>query len=204
MLPQLARLLAETVAGTAHVVYGSTEAEPIASIEAREMLAAMAARESGPRCEGICVGRPVAQVDLRLLRPSDRPFAGGDGWVPWEALAGEVGEVTMTGAHVLAGYLNNPEADRRRIRDGERVWHRTGDAGCRDEEGQALADGARERTHPARGTGVVGHPRRGAGARRGRRHSPPTSGSLIPHWASEPCSVSRRRRAGSALPSGRL
>lgn len=114
VLPPLARLLADTLAGTAHVVYGSTEAEPIASIETREMLAAMAARESEPQCGGICVGRPVDQVDLRLLRPCDGPIAlGEDGWAPWEAPAGEVGEVTVTGEHVLAGYLNNPEADAR-------------------------------------------------------------------------------------------
>src|SRR5438445_129989 len=48
VLPPLARLLAETVTGTAHIVYGSTEAEPIASIEARDMLGAMAPRESEP------------------------------------------------------------------------------------------------------------------------------------------------------------
>jgi olefin beta-lactone synthetase len=138
VLPPLARLLADTVTGTVHIVYGSTEAEPIARIEAREMLAAMAPRNGEPGSEGVCVGPPVSQIDLRLLRPWDEPITlGAEGWAPWEAPAGEVGEVTVTGAHVLAGYLNNPEADREnKIHDGERVWHRTGDAARRDEEGR--------------------------------------------------------------------
>ena len=98
----------------------------------------MARRESEPRCEGLCVGRPVSQVDLRLLRPCDEPIAlGEDGWAPWDVPSGEVGEVTVTGTHVLAGYLNNPEADREnKIREGECVWHRTGDAARLDEEGR--------------------------------------------------------------------
>jgi acyl-CoA synthetase (AMP-forming)/AMP-acid ligase II len=77
-------------------------------------------------------------VDLRLLRPCDEPITLiAEGWSPWEAPAGEVGEVTVAGAHVLAGYLNNPEANREnKIHDGERVWHRTGDAAHRDEEGR--------------------------------------------------------------------
>ena len=45
----------ETVSGTAHVIYGSTEAEPIASVTVDEMLVAM--EEGGE--EGLCAGRPV-------------------------------------------------------------------------------------------------------------------------------------------------
>jgi acyl-CoA synthetase (AMP-forming)/AMP-acid ligase II len=131
--PPLARLLADRVEGEAHVVYGSTEAEPAAGIEARAMLAAM--EEGG---EGICVGAPVPQVELRILRPHDGPIElGPGGWAEWDAEPGETGEVVVTGDHVLAGYLDDPEADRaNKIRDGERVWHRTGDAARRDEQGR--------------------------------------------------------------------
>jgi acyl-CoA synthetase (AMP-forming)/AMP-acid ligase II len=45
--------------------------------------------------------------------------------------------VVVTGRHVLAGYLNDPEAERlNKIHDGERVWHRTGDAARLDAEGR--------------------------------------------------------------------
>ncbi len=131
--PPLARLLADTVEGEAHVVYGSTEAEPVAGIGAREMLAAM---ELGG--EGICVGRPVPEVELRLLRPHDGPVElGPAGWAEWEAEPGGVGEIVVTGEHVQRGYLDDPAADRAgKVRDGERVWHRTGDAARLDAEGR--------------------------------------------------------------------
>jgi acyl-CoA synthetase (AMP-forming)/AMP-acid ligase II len=183
--PALARLLADgsVVAGIAHVVYGSTEAEPIASIEAREMLRAMAgdvappaggvaaaaeggrpvptdgtaaegARASptggpfagGSAAEGarpsptggICAGFPVPQIALRLIRPFDGPveLAAG-GWRDWEVAAGETGEVVVSGPHVLTGYWNDPAADREnKIREGGRVWHRTGDAARLDSRGR--------------------------------------------------------------------
>jgi acyl-CoA synthetase (AMP-forming)/AMP-acid ligase II len=126
--------LARGVQGEAHVVYGSTEAEPIAGIEARDMLAAMREDSGG----GICVGPPVPGIRLRLIRPHDAPvkLAGG-GWASWEVEPGETGEVVVTGAHVLGRYLDQPEEDRRhKIRDGSTIWHRTGDAARLDEQGR--------------------------------------------------------------------
>lgn len=131
--PPLARLLADTTAGEAHVVYGSTEAEPVAGIGAREMLAAM---ERGG--EGICVGATVPEIALRILRPHDGPVElGPRGWAEWDAAPGETGEVAVAGDHVLAGYLDDPAADREnKVRDGARVWHRTGDAARLDADGR--------------------------------------------------------------------
>lgn len=131
--PPLARLLADATEGEAHVVYGSTEAEPVAGIEARAMLAAM---ERGG--EGICVGRPVPEIELRILRPHEGPVElGPRGWAEWDAAPGETGEVAVAGAHVLPGYLDDPAADREnKVRDGARVWHRTGDAARLDDEGR--------------------------------------------------------------------
>lgn len=45
---------------------------------------------------------------------------------------GETGEVLITGPVVMAGYLHNPEATEKTIRDG---WIRTGDVGALDEDG---------------------------------------------------------------------
>ena len=133
--PSLARRLSRTIeGGTAHVVYGSTEAEPIAGITAAEMLEAAAA----PEARGICVGRPVPDLALRLIRPHDGPVElGADGWVSWEVGAGEVGEVVVAGAHVLGEYYDAPEETRlHKIRDRARVWHRTGDAARIDPTGR--------------------------------------------------------------------
>ena len=141
VLPPLARLLTTVADGGVGVVYGSSEAEPIAGIEARHMLAAM----DGAR-EGICVGRPVPEVEVKLLRPHDAPIRELGGW---EVEPGETGEVAVTGAHVLAGYLNDPEAElRNKIHDAGRVWHRTGDAAWLDGDGRLWLMGRiAERVH---------------------------------------------------------
>lgn len=139
VLPPLARVLDAVVDGAPHVVYGSSEAEPIAGIGAREMLAAMdTARANANHPGGICVGRPVPRIDLALLRPHDGPVALEDGGLDaWRVEPGEVGEIVVAGEHVLAGYLNDPEAERlNKIRDGGRVWHRTGDAAWLDADGR--------------------------------------------------------------------
>jgi acyl-CoA synthetase (AMP-forming)/AMP-acid ligase II len=96
-----------------HVVYGSTEAEPIAVLDARahrdELLATSA--------RGALVGRPVPDIQIRI---------DGD----------PVGEIQVAGSHVNRGYLDNPEADAaHKIHEGETIWHRTGDVGQLDDNG---------------------------------------------------------------------
>jgi len=133
VLPALARRLVATVEGEAHVLYGSTEAEPISGIAARDM-----ADATTPRVDGLCVGRPIARIDVRIVRAHDGPIVlDGSGWPAWDAPPGESGEIVVAGAHVLRGYLDDPASDAaNKIRDGDRVWHRTGDAGRLDAEGR--------------------------------------------------------------------
>lgn len=131
VLPPLARRLQAVVQGTAHVVYGSTEAEPIAGITADEMVAL------DGTAAGVCVGRPVPRIRVRLVRPHDGPITLVDaGWSEWDAGEGP-GEIVVAGEHVLRTYVGDPEADRRnKIADGEIVWHRTGDAARLDRDGR--------------------------------------------------------------------
>jgi acyl-CoA synthetase (AMP-forming)/AMP-acid ligase II len=139
VLVPLARVLDAVVDGDPHVVYGSSEAEPIAGIPARDMLAtATASRDHADHPGGLCVGCPVPQIEVKLLRPHDGPVVlDAGGWAAWEAGPGEVGEVAVAGGHVLPGYLNDPEAERQnKVRDDARVWHRTGDAAWMDAAGR--------------------------------------------------------------------
>ena len=130
----LARRLAAVTEGAVHVVYGSTEVEPIAQIEAGEMDEAM----SDGRMPGLCVGTPTPGLALRLVRPHDEPITlGPGGLAEWDVPDSEVGEVVVSGAHVLPGYLDDAESDRaQKIHEGNRVWHRTGDGAWRDPRGR--------------------------------------------------------------------
>jgi olefin beta-lactone synthetase len=71
----LQRLRSAAPNATVTVVYGATEAEPIAAIGAGEYVAAATAH---PRGDGICVGRPVAGLATRLVALT----ADGDGSAP--------------------------------------------------------------------------------------------------------------------------
>lgn len=105
------------------VVYGSTEAEPIASISAQEALQDTAAGEREGR--GSCVGRPVSAIDLRVCHPGSLDAAE------------HIGEICVSGAHVNQGYYQDPDADaENKLREGDTVWHRTGDSGYLDPQGR--------------------------------------------------------------------
>jgi acyl-CoA synthetase (AMP-forming)/AMP-acid ligase II len=118
-------------------VYGSTEAEPMAHVawgdisdgDQQEM-------RSG---KGLLTGLPVEEVTLAIL-----PDRFGEPLGPYSAEefgaellpAGEVGEIVVTGEHVLKGYLHG-EGDRESKFEVDGVrWHRTGDAGLLDEQGR--------------------------------------------------------------------
>jgi acyl-CoA synthetase (AMP-forming)/AMP-acid ligase II len=100
-----------------HIVYGSTEAEPIAVLDAGQERDRLRAADIEGR--GALVGRPVEAIDIRIDGPEGQP-----------------GEILVAGAHVNPRYLDDPAANARyKVIDGERTWHRTGDAGFLDESG---------------------------------------------------------------------
>lgn len=115
------------------VVYGSTEAEPVAHVSAEERLA-----ERGSR--GYLAGHPTSVVRTRVIRITDEPIeiASTDAWKYVERAPGEVGELIVAGEHVCTTYEGDDEAMRRtKIRDVDGiVWHRMGDTGWFDEFGR--------------------------------------------------------------------
>ncbi|MDY3550985.1 fatty acid CoA ligase family protein [Gemmata sp. JC717] len=115
--------------------YGATEALPVANIGSREILGET--RHLTDQGKGVCVGRPVQGVEVRVIRISDQPIAEWDDslLVP----PGEVGEFVVRGPVVTQLYYNRPDATRlAKIRDpktGE-VLHRMGDVGYFDAHGR--------------------------------------------------------------------
>ncbi len=145
--------------GSLLVVYGSTEAEPIATIDASEVRNETAAATRAGH--GLCVGRPDAEIGLRLLEPTEDALAVGPEGIDGLSITAprEVGEIAVAGPHVNQTYYRNPDAVRRTklIDETGTVWHRTGDAGYLDEDGRLwivgrIADIVRRGTdvyHPA-------------------------------------------------------
>jgi acyl-CoA synthetase (AMP-forming)/AMP-acid ligase II len=117
------------------VVYGSTEAEPVAHASAEERLS-----EQAGVARGFLVGTPVQAVRTRVVRITKEPIIINEksAWPALECAAGEVGELVVAGKHVCVSYEGDDEAMRHtKIRDLDgTVWHRMGDTGSFDERGR--------------------------------------------------------------------
>ncbi|HEY2415105.1 MAG TPA: fatty acid CoA ligase family protein [Pirellulaceae bacterium] len=112
--------------GDIHTPYGATEALPVASISATEVLSETAAKSAAGA--GTCVGRHFPGIDWKVIRIKDEPvatMADAD-----ELPLGEIGELIVRGPVVTTEYVTRPEANAlHKIRDGDRFWHRMGDVG---------------------------------------------------------------------------
>lgn len=114
------------------IVYGSTEAEPVAHITLEERLATA----EKPKARGTCAGRPSSLVELKIIKISKEPVSF-QGWQGLEITPGQAGEIIVSGKHVCRDYFNNLEAGREnKIIDNQGiVWHRMGDTGYLDKDG---------------------------------------------------------------------
>jgi acyl-CoA synthetase (AMP-forming)/AMP-acid ligase II len=118
------------------ILYGSTEAEPMAHIEGRDMLKYQEHEDPEIVEEGVNVGEISSDIDFKFIKPTRNSIElqKTTGWSAIEVAQGEVGEFICTGDHVCRDYYNNPEAfhaTKIAGKDG-RVWHRTGDLGYLD------------------------------------------------------------------------
>lgn len=119
------------------IVYGSTEAEPVACLPAAEYTEAD--REAAANGRGLLVGKPVPGIEARVLR--DR-WGHALGILTPSELArltlppGQAGEIAVSGPNVLGGYLDGEGDSENKFRADGRWWHRTGDAGRFDGQGR--------------------------------------------------------------------
>ncbi len=118
-------------------VYGSTEAEPIAqipkeSIDDKDI-------QSMTCGKGLLAGPPIKDIQLKII-----PDRWGSPIPPlsrsqFEALClppGDVGEIVVSGDHVLPGYWKGRGNSETKFNVSETIWHRTGDAGYLDSKGR--------------------------------------------------------------------
>jgi acyl-CoA synthetase (AMP-forming)/AMP-acid ligase II len=126
------RLLADGV--QVHTPYGATEVLPVCSIGSDEVLAETRHRTAAGA--GVCVGRPVEGMRVKVIRISDEPVSG---WTHHlQVQPGQIGEIAVCGPVVTASYYNHPEATTlAKIPDPQCApWHRMGDVGYFDEAGR--------------------------------------------------------------------
>ena len=118
-------------------VYGSTEAEPISQISLAEVGPNDSAAMHDGR--GLLAGRPVPDIQLRIIDDQwGKQVALGD-TSEFDRLCqpvGVVGEIVVSGEHVLHNYLKDFAEDENKFRVGSARWHRTGDAGYIDVSGR--------------------------------------------------------------------
>jgi len=128
---------------TLHTPYGATEALPVATIEAAEVLGETAQQTRQGR--GVCVGRRFPGIRWKVIRIVDGPIATLDD--AQELPPHEIGELIVQGDVVTQAYFNRDDANRLgKIAPGRddpegRLWHRMGDLGYLD--GPADDPGAR-------------------------------------------------------------
>ena len=113
-------------------IYGATESLPIAKVESREVFALEEKTRNGA---GICLGKPIEGVTIRIIPITDEPIE------KWQdsltVKPNVVGEITVQSAATTRGYIHREDANRiSKIDLREGIIHRMGDVGYFDEEGR--------------------------------------------------------------------
>ena len=116
------------------VVYGSTEAEPISSINVKELIK----EKENILQKGLKVGIPYHKIECKIIKIQQGAISCADEneLNALVVLPSQIGEIIVSGSHVLREYFNNDEAlKQNKIFIGNKCWHRTGDSGYMDEAG---------------------------------------------------------------------
>jgi acyl-CoA synthetase (AMP-forming)/AMP-acid ligase II len=122
---------------TVTAVYGSTEAEPIAHIAYSDITAGD--RTAMGQGNGLLAGKPVPEIQLRILQHPLKAPIPPLSQAEFDAKCSPpdtIGEIVVSGDHVLSGYLNGEGDAETKLRVAGVPWHRTGDAGYQDAQGR--------------------------------------------------------------------
>jgi acyl-CoA synthetase (AMP-forming)/AMP-acid ligase II len=137
--------------GEVYTPYGATEALPVASIAAGEVLSETA--QETVQGAGYCVGRRFPGIQWKVIRISDAPIAHFDDVE--ELPQRQVGELIVRGEVVTSEYITRREANAlHKIADNPGLcWHRMGDVGYLDERERFWFCGRKsQRVETAQGT----------------------------------------------------
>lgn len=120
------------VNGEIHTPYGATETLPVSSISGKRILEEAIAKTN--QGTGTCVGKVVVGMEVKVIRITNDNLPSLD--AVEELPSGKIGELIVKGPVVTKGYDHLPEANAKaKIEDGPAIWHRMGDAGYLDLDG---------------------------------------------------------------------
>ena len=131
--PRILRTLAPMLPDDTQVFtpYGATEVLPVARIGSREILGTTA--QTTASGAGICIGKPLAEVEVKIIKICDGALRAKNFCLP----QGKIGEIAVSAPWLSLSYYNNTIADRRaRFVLQGKTYHRMGDLGYYDAEGQ--------------------------------------------------------------------
>jgi len=136
VFPRTIDKLRTTVPNAAlQIVYGSTEAEPIAMLDARTDSPGI--RQRIRQGAGLPAGSVATDINIRLLSPQWQPSNGpvDPQWFDSQCVGPlQVGEIIVSGDRVLRGYFHGGGDHQTKIMVNNQVWHRTGDLGRFDDD----------------------------------------------------------------------
>jgi olefin beta-lactone synthetase len=115
--------------GDTYTPYGATECLPVTLISGSEIL-----KRHLPQTlqgQGTCIGRAVHQTQVKVIQISDIPEHELK-----ELPVGQVGEFCVRGPQVTPAYFEMDDETRKaKIHVGDELWHRMGDVGQIDADG---------------------------------------------------------------------
>ncbi len=115
--------------GDTYTPYGATECLPVSLMSGKDVLSRTAhlSREG----LGTCIGKPVPGAEVKIIKTTDIPERE-----LIELPTNSVGEIVVAGPMVTPAYFEMPEETHKaKIHSGNKLWHRMGDNGRIDSEG---------------------------------------------------------------------
>ncbi len=113
--------------------YGATESLPISKIPSSKLFATTEITDNGG---GICVGKAINGVEIAIIGITEEAIVHWDDNL--RLATGEIGEIVVKGPMVSVSYYQRPSATRlAKIKTVDnQIYHRMGDLGYLDEQGQ--------------------------------------------------------------------
>jgi acyl-CoA synthetase (AMP-forming)/AMP-acid ligase II len=113
--------------------YGATEGVPLSTISNADIIGET--RLMTEQGLGMCVGRPLPGVELKVIRILDKAIASLDNDLLLPV--GEIGEIIAKGPMVSPAYFERPkETAKAIIESADGFWRRMGDVGWIDDQGR--------------------------------------------------------------------